>query len=99
MLALSAVVGAGVFAPVPDESFYLVCAMGELLIGLIAYHLDTQASRPIMRISAILMMLHCLGWLLDGYPPDSPYHYLVGISEHAELFKKTLDFLKGGFIR
>ncbi len=85
MLALSAVIGAGIFAPVPAENFYLICALGEILIALLAYRFQANASRFIIRISTLLVASHGLGWWLNGYPASSPYHFIVKISEHAEL--------------
>lgn len=85
MFLLTAIVGEGIFAPVPDANFYLICALGEALIGLLAYRINAEASRPIVRISVLLMLFHGLGYWLNGYPPDSPYHLLVKICEHAEL--------------
>lgn len=85
MLALTLIVGAGIFAPVPDAQFYLICALGEALIGLLAYRIAADASLIVVRISAVLVLFHVLGDLLNGYPPTSPYHLLVRICEHAEL--------------
>lgn len=85
MLALTAIVTAGVFAPVPAANFYLICALGEALIGLLAYRIGAAASRPIWRISGVLVIFHGLGYLLDGYPAGSPYHIVVRICEHTEL--------------
>lgn len=85
MLALTALVTAGIFAPVPAANFYLVCALGEALIGLLAFRIGAAASRPVWRISALLVLFHGLGYLLNGYPPASPYHIIVQICEHAEL--------------
>lgn len=85
MLALTLVVGAGIFASVPDEYFYLVCILGEAGIALLAFLLRARASGPIVKISTLLMAFHVLGWLLNGYPVSSPYHIMVQICEHAEL--------------
>lgn len=85
MLALALVVGAGIFAPVPTEYFYLVCILGEATIALIAFLLSARASGTIIKISTLLIMFHALGWLLNGYPVSSPYHLMVQICEHAEL--------------
>ena len=85
MLALTAIVTAGIFAPVPDANFYLICALGEALIGLLAYRINAAASRPIWRISILLMVFHGLGYLTNGYPLSSPYHIVVRICEHTEL--------------
>lgn len=85
MLALSLVVGAGIFAPIPDPLFYLICMLVELLIGLLALRIDAQASALVVRMSAMLFVFHGLGWALDGYPAASPYHAAVKFLEHAEL--------------
>lgn len=85
MLALSALVGAGIFAPVPDANFYLVCALGETLIALAALRIAAPASLFIARVSVMLVAGHVLGYFTDGYPPESPYHLFIKICEHAEL--------------
>jgi len=85
MLALALVVGAGIFFPVPDACFYLVCALIELLVALLAVRIDAQASALVIRMSVMLIVFHGLGWLLDGYPVASPYHMGVKLLEHAEL--------------
>jgi hypothetical protein len=85
MLCLSALVTAGIFAPVPAANFYLVCALGEVLIGLLAFRIRAAASRPVLRISALLVIFHGLGYVLNGFPVNSPYHIVVRICEHAEL--------------
>lgn len=84
-LALAAVVSAGVLAPVPAVHFYLICALGEVLIALIALNLATAATRPIVRISTLLVACHAMGYLFNGYPILSPYHLSVKLCEHAEL--------------
>lgn len=84
-LALAAVVGAGVMVPVPAANFYLICALGEILIALIALNLDVAATRPIVRISTLLVSCHAMGYLFNGYPLLSPYHLAVKLCEHAEL--------------
>jgi hypothetical protein len=85
MLALTAVVGVGVFIPVPDQNFYLLCVLGEILIGLLAYRIDAYASGVIVGISSLLVAFHISAYFFDGYPLASPYHILVKISEHSEL--------------
>ncbi len=85
MLALTFVVGAGIFAPVPAEYFYLICILGEILIALAALRIHARGSRPISQISFLLVAFHLLGWLLNGYPISSPYHVMVKVCEHAEL--------------
>jgi len=85
MFWLCLVVGGGIFLPIPDAYFYLNCALVELTVAFLAYLIATNASKPVVRISIILMALHGLGWWLNGYPPESPYHVLVRLCEHAEL--------------
>lgn len=85
MLALTLIIGADVFAPIPDQNFYLICGMVDLLVALLAYKLNTNASKPVIRLSAMLIVFHWLGYRFNGYPMASPYHILVKISEHAEL--------------
>ncbi len=85
MLALTVVVGAGIFAPIPAPMFYLVCMLVEILVALLALRIDAQASALVVRMSAMLFVFHGLGWALDGYPVASPYHLGVKLLEHAEL--------------
>jgi hypothetical protein len=94
MLMLSLVLGLGMFAPVPAPHFYLICALGEVLIALLALKLEAAASLFVVRVSCILVFLHGLGAWLNGYPPDSPYHLLVKICEHAELISCILLSVK-----
>lgn len=98
MLALSALVGAGVFAPVPDANFYLICALGETLIALAACRIGAAASLFVARVSILLVAGHALGYFTNGYPPESPYHLFIKICEHAELIGCILTanyFTKG----
>lgn len=85
MLALSVVVACGIFVPIPDESFYLMCMAAEVLVAALAMRIMAPASPIIVRMSVLLIGLHALGWVLDGYPPASPYHDSVKVLEHAEL--------------
>lgn len=85
MLALCLVVACGIFVPIPDTSFYLVCMLVECAVGGAAFYIAAPGSMMIIRISALLAILHALGWALDGYPPASPYHASVKALEHAEL--------------
>ncbi len=86
MLALTIIVGVGVFIPVPAINFYLNCAIGEMCIFLLAYMLSTSASCAIRILSLQLVVAHWLGHYLNGYPIDSPYHTVVQYTEHLELF-------------
>jgi hypothetical protein len=85
MLTLSAVVGAGIFMPIPDAYFYLICSIVEAGVALVAILLNARASRPVVRVSLLLAIFHGLGWWFNGYPPESPYHYMVPICEYTEL--------------
>lgn len=85
MLVLTLVVGAGIFTPIPDEHFYLICSLVECIVASSAIILSAPASKFVFRVSMLLVLFHFLGWWLDGYPPDSPYRLLVKILEHAEL--------------
>lgn len=85
MLGLSAGVGIGIFLPIPDAYFYLICALVECLVLLLALYLNANASKVVVRISVLLVLFHSLGWIFNGYQPESPYHIMVKISEHAEL--------------
>lgn len=90
MLALTALVTAGVFVPVPDEYFYFTCMLGEATIGFLAFKLQSTASKPIWRISIVLIVFHFLGFVYNGYPIASPYHIVVKICEHTELLSCIL---------
>jgi hypothetical protein len=85
MFALSAIVGAGIFFPVPAHWFYPICMAIEVLVALLAVRLSCHASSMIVRISILLVVMHILGWIFNGYPTASPYHWAVRLLEHAEL--------------
>lgn len=88
-VALSTVIGVSLLLPVNKfttwQNFYIVCALFEILITLLAVHINTRASDFIMVLSLMLCAFHFLGWWLDGYPPNSPYRPLVKIAEYAEI--------------
>jgi hypothetical protein len=90
MLALTLFVTADIFAPIPAVNFYLICALVDSLNGLLAYRINAAASRPVWRISILLVIFHGLGYFLNGYPISSPYHIVVKICEHAELLSCIL---------
>lgn len=85
MFVLTLVVGAGIFVPIPDVHFYAICALVECLVAASAIIIAAPASKFVFRVSMMLVLFHFIGWWLDGYPPESPYHLLVKILEHAEL--------------
>lgn len=94
MLVLTAVVGASILAPVnaftTADTFYVVCAVAEVIVALVALHLNTRASYFVSVMCAMLVVYHMLGWHYDGYPHDSPYRVLVKICEYAEILACAL---------
>lgn len=85
MLVVSLAVGVNVFAPIPAANFYLICALAELLVGLIAYRLAVSAAPIIVWVCGMMIGFHFLGYVLNGYPPDSPYRPVIKICEYANL--------------
>lgn len=85
MLALTLFVTADIFSPIPAMNFYLICALVDALNGLLAYRIGAAASKPIWRISCLLVVFHGIGYFWNGYPINSPYHIVVQICEHTEL--------------
>ncbi len=93
--AVAAIISTSLVLPIPAVNFYLICALCEVVIGLLALRLMTPVSYFIFTVSAMLVAFHVLGWYLDGYPAGSPYRLLVKICEYAEisacsLFSKPL---------
>jgi hypothetical protein len=88
MLALTLLVGASIFMPVPRDTalqFYSLCIAAELLVGVLAYALHARASGLITDVCAVLVIAHMLGYALDGYPPFSPYRSIVKLLEVSQL--------------
>jgi hypothetical protein len=85
MMAMCVAVGFGISVPIPDLFFYQWCALAETFVGIFALSIRTSASLPVFSLSLCLGILHFLGYKFDGYPAESPYHFLVTIAEHAEL--------------
>jgi hypothetical protein len=79
------VVGFGISVPIPDHNFYGWCALVEIFVAASSILLRTPSSAPIFGISLLLCIFHYLGYKLNGYPVESPYHFVVKIAEHAEL--------------
>lgn len=84
-MLMCVVVGFGISVPIPDVHFYAWCATVELIVVIGAIILRTPATQPIYAIALCLIVLHYLGYKLNGYLPESPYHFLVKIAEHAQL--------------
>lgn len=85
LLLLSLIIGIGVFIPVPSENFYLCCAIGELVILLTAWSLNTANSVVVILLSVQLITAHIFGHYLNGYLTNSPYHVIVKVDECLEL--------------
>lgn len=85
MLFLTLAVGSGIFFPIPDDNFYVMCIAVEIIVAFAADLIDAPASRIIVWLSIVLSIFHLLGLFLNGYPPESPYHVLVVTCEHAEI--------------
>lgn len=89
-LALTLVIGLSLVIPVnvftTRTNFYIVCGLFEILVALLALHIDTLASRFVALMCVMLFALHMVGWNVGGHPPGSPYRLLVKIAEYAEIF-------------
>lgn len=88
MLALTSLVGASVFIPVPSESaaqFYLFCVACEVGVGLLAWLSQREAGFIVANICVLLVIAHAMGYALDGSAPLSPYHVIVKLLELSQL--------------
>lgn len=88
MLVLTLAVGINVFFPVPAHTqaqFYGTCIMLELSVLATAVFYPSRASCIAIYASLALIVVHFMGWTLDGSPPLSPYRALVKILECAQL--------------
>lgn len=88
MFTLTAVVGASVFLSVPRESagqFYLFCSLAEIAVAFLAVAARARASSAIVNLCVFLVIVHALGYSLDGNPPFSPYRGIVKLLEVMQL--------------
>ena len=88
MLALTLAVGVNVFYPVPAQTqaaFYGTCIALELMVLTVAVFYTSRASCIAIYASSALVIVHFMGWTLDGSPPLSPYRVLVKLLECAQL--------------
>jgi hypothetical protein len=88
MLALTALVGASIFLPVPRETaeqFYAFCIVAEVTIALAVLALRNSAGVLIAETCALLVVAHLMGYALDGHPPFSPYRVIVKLLEVSQL--------------
>lgn len=84
-MALCVLVGVWVSALIPDQHFYFWCMGVEVIVAAGSLAIRCAASGPVFCLSIILLVAHFIGYEFDGYPPESPYHFVVTIAEHAEL--------------
>lgn len=95
MLLLTFIVGCGIFSNIPDIDFYAWCISVEILVYVMAKKINAIGSVAIQCLASILIMIHIFGLIFDGTKPETYYHELVQLSEHAELviliiFSKSL---------
>lgn len=88
-MALSLIVGLTLVVPfnlfTHRSNFYIVCAMSDLAVGLIAVWLNTRMSNFILVVCAYMCASHITGMWYGGANPDSPYRWLMKALEYAEI--------------
>lgn len=88
MFALTALVGASIFIPVPHDTavqFYVFCASAEIAVGLLAIVFRARVAGAIVNLCILLVISHALGYVLDGSLPFSPYRGVVKLLELMQL--------------
>lgn len=88
MLALTLLVGATIFLPVPSHTqlqFYGTCIIVETAVLAYVVFVHSRASGMMAHILLAMIVAHFMGWILDGSPPLSPYRSIVKILECAQL--------------
>lgn len=88
MFALTSLVGASVFVPAPHDTavhFYLFCASSEVVVGVLAIVSRSRAASVIFNLCILLVIVHALGYALDGSLPFSPYRGIVKLLEVLQL--------------
>lgn len=91
MLALSLLIGLSILLPVGSLTsrnlfwFCTVCITSDLVIGLVAFYLNTRASNFVLVVSAVLCAIHVTGWWFGGWLPESPYRVIAPLCEYAEI--------------
>lgn len=99
MLVLTLVIGANVFAPIPNHTammFYSYCVIAEVCVIIAAVFMSTKSSLFVIEIAIVLIVLHVMAYYIDGHPPLSPYRVLVKLCEYAQLC--TCIFFSKGFL-
>lgn len=88
MLALTLLVGATIFMPVPaytQAQFYGTCIGAELVVLAFCVLMSSRASCVMIHIVLAMIVAHFMGWMLDGSPPLSPYRVIVKVLEFSQL--------------
>jgi hypothetical protein len=88
MLAVTALVGASLFIPVPRDTalhFYSFCIAAECVVALVALRIGGRGAVSIAELCLLLVIAHCMGYALDGSPPLSPYRVIVKLLETSQL--------------
>lgn len=90
MLALCFVAGASanLYYLTPQHSadaYYMFCIGVDAAVCVIAWKLRASASSMISFLCILLVISHCMAWVLDGSQPLSPYRLIVKILEFSQL--------------
>jgi hypothetical protein len=88
MLALTIIVSAGIFLPIPHEPYpdiwFLRCIIVELVVIFAAIELKCRASETISYLGTLLIGCHLLGWYAWGQGQDIEYRSIEPVLEYAE---------------
>lgn len=88
MLALTILVGATIFMPVPAHTqmqFYGTCIFVEACVLAYCVFYASRASMLMVHVLLAMILAHFMGWILDGSEPLSPYRMIVKILEISQL--------------
>lgn len=88
MLALTCLIGVNVFVPIPSSTaveFYSYCILAETFLIIGAVLLRTKASPLVIELATVLIIIHVMGYSLDGSEPLSPYRVIVKVCEYLQL--------------
>lgn len=88
MLALTFLVGATIFLPVPSHTqmqFYGTCILVELCVLAWCVFINSRASSLMIHIVSAMILAHFMGWILDGSEPLSPYRVIIKILEFSQI--------------
>lgn len=88
MFALTLAVGVNIFYVVPSHSqaaFYGTCILLELGVLAVAVFCPSRASCIAIYATLALVVVHFMGWTLDGSQPLSPYRVIVKMLECAQI--------------